>query len=62
MLVYKLNVVAFGWTMPLVWSWWPVAGLSVVMLFVVAIALSVAALQVKRRLPEALKQLGGVGL
>ena len=62
MLVYKLNIVAFGWTMPLVWSWTPIMQLCLVTLLVVASALAFVALQVRRRLPVALKQLGGVGL
>ena len=62
MLVYKLNVVAFGWTMPLVWSWLPVMQLALITVMVVISALVIVALQVRRRLPVALKQLGGVGL
>jgi putative ABC transport system permease protein len=62
MLVYKLNVVAFGWTMPLVWSWPPVVQLFFVTACVVAAAMAVVALQVRKRLPNAIKQLGGVGL
>ena len=62
MLVYKLNVVAFGWTMPLVWSWMPVMQLAMVTVMVVISALAIVALQVRRRLPVALKQLGGMGL
>jgi len=62
MLVYKLNVVAFGWTMPLVWSWMPVMQLAMVTVMVVISALAIVALQVRRKLPVALKQLGGMGL
>lgn len=62
MLVYKLNVVAFGWTMPLVWSWSPVMQLFFVTACVVAAAMGVVAVQVRKRLPDAIKQLGGVGL
>jgi putative ABC transport system permease protein len=62
MLVNKLNVVAFGWTMPLVWSWPPVMSLGFVTSLVVVLALGLVVFQVRKRLPEALKQLGGLGL
>ena len=62
MLVYKLNVVAFGLTMPLVWSWLPVMQLFFITACVVAAAMGVVALQFRKRLPDEIKQLGGIGL
>jgi putative ABC transport system permease protein len=57
MLIHELNVTAFGWTMPMLWSWPPVLQLAAVTSSVVLLALGVAALRVRATLPTAIKQL-----
>ena len=57
MLIHELNVTAFGWTMPMLWSWSPVLQLAGVTFGVVLLALGVAALRVRATLPTAIKQL-----
>ncbi|MFT7138458.1 MAG: putative ABC transport system permease protein, partial [Sulfitobacter sp.] len=57
MLIHELNVTAFGWTMPMLWSWPPVLQLAAVTFSVVLLALGVAALRVRATLPTAIKQL-----
>jgi putative ABC transport system permease protein len=59
LLIVKLNVVAFGWTMPLLWSWMPVLELSVLALLIVTLTLLVAALRVRQTLPTAIRELSG---
>lgn len=58
LLVHDLNVLAFGWTMPLRWHWAPAGRLAVLTFAVLAITLLISQWQVRRRLPQALKQLG----
>jgi putative ABC transport system permease protein len=59
LLIIKLNVIAFGWTMPLLWSWIPVAELGLLTLFIVTLTLLVAALRVRQTLPDAIRELSG---
>ncbi|WP_108126909.1 ABC transporter permease [Saccharospirillum mangrovi] len=58
LLVHDLNVLAFGWTMPLRWQWAPAARLALLTFAVLGITLLISLWQVRRRLPQALKQLG----
>lgn len=58
LLVQDLNVLAFGWTMPLQWQWTPALRLALLTTAVLAITLLISLWQVRRRLPQALKQLG----
>ena len=58
LLVRDLNVLAFGWTMPLQWQWTPALRLAALTAAVLAITLLISLWQVRRRLPQALKQLG----
>ena len=58
LLIYKLNIVSFGWSMPMVWEMAPAWQLGGVILLVVSATLFVAGWQLRRRLPEALAQLG----
>lgn len=58
LLVHDLNVLAFGWTMPLQWQWAPALRLAGLTTAVLAITLLISLWQVRRRLPQALKQLG----
>ena len=57
MLIHELNVMSFGWTMPLIWSWTPVLWLAAVTFAVVTLALCFSALRVHITLPAAIKQL-----
>ncbi len=59
LLIYKLNVIAFGWTMPLDWTWLPVVELIFVTLAMVMITFMVAVIRVRQTLPLALHQLAG---
>ncbi|MFV2031619.1 MAG: FtsX-like permease family protein [Gammaproteobacteria bacterium] len=57
-LINKLNIVSFGWSMPMQWEMAPAWYLGLLVLAVVAFTLMLAMLQLRRRLPEALAQLG----
>jgi len=59
LLIVKLNVIAFGWTMPLLWSWVPVVELGLLALFIVTLTLLAAALRVRQTLPTAIRELSG---
>ena len=58
LLIHKLNIVSFGWSMPMSWEITPAWHLAGVILLVVSGTLLVAGWQLRRRLPEALAQLG----
>lgn len=58
LLIYDLNVLSFGWTMPLIWRFEPAITLFWLTLVVAGTAFSISALQVRLRLPQALKHLG----
>jgi putative ABC transport system permease protein len=57
-LIHDLNVLSFGWTMPMMLQAWPALRLAVLTGFVVAITLLITLLQLRYRLPQAYKQLG----
>lgn len=59
LLIHDMNVLAFGWTMPLQWQWSPAARLALLTLAVAGLTLAISLLQVRLRLPQVLKQLGG---
>ena len=59
LLINKLNVIAFSWTMPLLWSWWPLAKLGILTLGIVLTTLTVSVVRVRQTLPTAIKQLAG---
>lgn len=59
LLINKLNVMSFGWSMPMLWSIQPALFLAVLSLLVVLITLLATGLRLRRRLPEALAELGG---
>ena len=61
LLIHQLNVIAFGWTMPLTWTWSPFFLLLAMTAVLVGVSFAVAAAQVYRRLPRALQALSGVG-
>ena len=58
LLIHKLNIVSFGWSMPMSWEIVPAWQLAGIILLVVAGTLLLAGWQLRRRLPEALAQLG----
>lgn len=59
LLINKLNVMSFGWSMPMLWSLQPALVLAVLSLVVVLITLLITGLRLRRRLPQALAELGG---
>jgi putative ABC transport system permease protein len=59
LLINKLNVIAFGWTMPLLWSWVPVGELSLLTLSVVTLTLVLAVMRVRQTLPTAIREIAG---
>ena len=61
LLIHDLNVLSFGWTMPMLVEAWPALRLALLTAVVVALTLIITLLQVRYRLPGALKQLGGNG-
>ncbi|QID18350.1 ABC transporter permease [Nitrogeniibacter mangrovi] len=58
LLIHELNVISFGWSMPMRWSPLPALGLLGLVALIVAIALGVVQLLLRRRLPQAMAQLG----
>ena len=59
-LIHKLNIVSFGWSMPMQWEMAPAWQLGLLVLAVVVITILLAMLQLRRRLPEALAELGAL--
>jgi putative ABC transport system permease protein len=59
-LIHKLNIVSFGWSMPMQWEMAPAWQLGLLMLAVVLATIVLAMLRLRRRLPEALAQLGAL--
>ncbi len=59
LLINKLNVMSFGWSMPMLWSMQPALVLAALSLVVVVITLLITGLRLRRRLPQALAELGG---
>jgi len=57
-LIHKINIISFGWSMPLVWKFAPAAQLAGVVMLVCVITLLLVAWQWRRRMPQALAQLG----
>jgi putative ABC transport system permease protein len=57
-LIHKINIVSFGWSMPLVWEFAPAVQLAGVVTLVCAITLALVAWQWRRRMPRALAELG----
>ena len=57
-LIHKLNIISFGWSMPLIWDFSPALVLGGVVLFIVVFSLILVTLQWRRKMPDALAQLG----
>jgi putative ABC transport system permease protein len=57
-LIHKLNIISFGWSMPMQWEMAPAWQLGLLVLAVVFITLLLAMLRLRHGLAEALAQLG----
>ena len=57
-LIHKLNIVSFGWSMPMRWQMAPAWELGMLVIAVVIFTLLLTVIQLRRRLPEALARLG----
>ena len=58
LLIQKLNIVSFGWSMPMLWKMAPAWQLGGLVLVIVIVTLLLSLLQLRRRLPDALAELG----
>ena len=59
LLIHQLNVIAFGWTMPLVWSWQPIINLAALTAIIVLVTLTVALVRTRRNVNQAVRQMSG---
>ena len=57
-LIDKLNVISFGWSMPLAWEIEPAVRMAVIVLLIIALTLLLVSFQWRRQLPKALAQMG----
>ncbi|MCG6888468.1 MAG: ABC transporter permease [Gammaproteobacteria bacterium] len=57
-LIHKLNVISFGWSMPLLWEFTPALQLALVIGLICGLTLLLVAVQWRRQMPQALAQLG----
>ena len=58
LLIHDLNVMSFGWSMPMLWSPTPALKLGLLSAGIVALVLAVVLSQLTRKLPQAMAQLG----
>jgi len=59
LLIHDLNVMSFGWSMPMLWSPQPAVRLLVLVAAIVTLVLAVVLASLRRNLPQAMAQLGG---
>ncbi len=57
-LIHKLNIISFGWSMPLIWEFTPALHLALVIGLICGLTLLLVAFQWRRQMPQALAQLG----
>ena len=57
-LIYKLNIISFGWSMPLMWEFMPALRLAGVVIVICGLTLLLVSFQWRRKMPQALAQLG----
>jgi len=57
-LIHKLNIISFGWSMPLIWEITPALQLALVIGLICGLTLLLVAVQWRRQMPQALAQLG----
>lgn len=58
LLIHDLNVVSFGWTMPMLWSPAPSLRLLALVAALLALVLTLVMVLMRKRLPEAMAQVG----
>lgn len=58
LLIHDLNVMAFGWSMPMLWSPQPALRLGLLSAGIVVLVLAIVVTQLTRKLPQAMAQLG----
>ncbi len=58
LLIHKLNIISFGWSMPLTWEVGPALQLALLVFLICVLTLMLVAWQWRRRMPLALAQLG----
>ena len=58
LLIHDLNVVSFGWTMPMLWSPMPALRLLVLVAGLLVLVLALVTGLMRKRLPEAMAQVG----
>jgi putative ABC transport system permease protein len=59
LLIHQLNVLAFGWTMELQWSWLPVVTLLLMSVGMVITTLLMALIKTRRELSGSIRRLSG---
>ncbi|MEM7562365.1 MAG: ABC transporter permease [Pseudomonadota bacterium] len=57
-LIDKLNVISFGWSMPLAWELEPAVHMALIVALIIVMTLLLVSFQWRRQLPRALAQLG----
>ncbi len=57
-LIDKINVISFGWSMPLAWDIGPAIRIAGIVLLIIALILLLVSFQWRRQMPRALAQLG----
>jgi len=57
-LINKLNIISFGWSMPLIWEFTPALQLALLVGLICGLTLLLVAFQWRRQMPQALAQLG----
>lgn len=57
-LIHKLNIISFGWSMPLLWDIGPALQLALVIFLICTFTLLLVSFQWRRQMPLALAQLG----
>ena len=57
-LIDKINVISFGWSMPLAWDIGPAFQMAGIVLLIIAMILLLVSFQWRRQMPQALAQLG----
>jgi putative ABC transport system permease protein len=57
-LIHKLNIISFGWSMPLAWEFAPALWLALLVALICGFSLAVTTWLTHRRMPSALAQLG----
>ena len=57
-LIHKVNIVSFGWSMPLQWEFAPAVDLALIVLLICGLTLLLVSVQWRRQMPQALARLG----